>query len=149
MDKTSAKERTTMSKKQRNITNAPVFNGPVTGQIHAGSGDIIIGTIGTASKEELLSALRAFKAELDAARRKGLPEEIGDKVLVEVNAAESETGQNTPSPKRIAEHLQNAKEILVAGTGIASAATTAAAEAHKLLPLIDAAIQTVRGVLGM
>jgi hypothetical protein len=121
--------------------------GSVTGQVHTGSGDIIVGSFslgGTVStKDEFLSALRAFRAELEATRQQGLPEETADDAIIEVEAAEREAVKHTPKAERITKRLENARTILVAGTGVATAATAAAAAASKLIPLIETAIQTV------
>jgi hypothetical protein len=132
-----------------NITNAPIFNGPVSGQIHTGSGDMHVTHPGAASKDELLAALRVFKAELDVARRQGLPGTTGDDVLAEVEAAEREVRKDAPQPERVVKRLDNAKELLVAGTGVTAAATTAVEAAHKLVPLLDAALHAVRGAVGL
>jgi hypothetical protein len=123
--------------------------GTVTGQVHTGSGDIIVhsfssGTVST--KDAFLAALREFKVELDASRRLGLPEETADDVVAEVEAAEREAGKEAPKAGRITKRLEQAKSILEASTGAASALSGAAAAAGKLLPQINSAIQTVSSI---
>jgi hypothetical protein len=60
-----------MAGKRDNGSNETNFHGPVTGAVHTGSGDINIGTFvaggAISTKEDFLSALRTFKAEIDTA----------------------------------------------------------------------------------
>lgn len=56
-------------------------------------------------------------------------------------ASQSKTAHHTPR--------ERAKNILVAGTGVTTAAATAIGESHRLLPLLDRAIQTVRALFGV
>jgi len=138
---------TTDSKPDKSAITHTTHIGSVTGQVHTGSGNIIVGSFssgGTVStKEEFLSALREFKAELEAARQQGLPEETADNAISEIEAAEQEVKKDVPKSERIVKHLENTKALLVAGTEVASAATAAVAAASKLIPLIETAIQTV------
>lgn len=123
--------------------------GSVTGQVHTGSGDIIVKSFSSGAitnKNDFLEALRAFKAELDAVRLQGLPEETADDVVTEVEAIEREVGKETPKAERIIKRLEEAKSILEAGTGTASAISGAAAAAGKLLPLIHNAIHSVGSI---
>ena len=119
--------------------------GSVTGQVHTGEGDINVGSFSVSSggavstKEEFLSALREFMAEVEAARQKGLPEETADDTLTEVEAAVREANKDSPKSNRVVERLNNAKSILIAGTGVAAAAS-------QLIPLIEGAIQSVSKV---
>lgn len=116
--------------------------GSVTGQVHTGEGDINVGSFYASSggavstKDDFLSALREFMAEVEASRQKGLPEETVDDTLTEVEAAVREAKKDTPKSNRIVERLNNAKSILIAGTGVATAAS-------QLIPLIEGAIQSV------
>ena len=92
---------------------------------------------------EFLSALRAFKAELDAARQQGLSEETYDDTMVEVEAAEREAKKDTSKPDRIVNHLERAKAVLTAGTGVATATTSLIESSSKLTPLLETAIHAV------
>jgi len=138
---------TTDSKPGKSTITHTTHIGNVTGQVHTGSGDIIVGSFSSGSavstKEEFLSALREFKAELEAARQQGLPEETADNAIGEIEAAEQEVKKDVPKSERIVEHLENTKALLVAGTGVATAATAAVAAASKLIPFIETAIQAV------
>lgn len=120
--------------------------GSVSGQVVTGSGNAY-GTFsfsGTVSnKEEFLSALRAFKEELDMAHQQGLPEDAYEDAVTEVEAAEREAKKDGSKPDRIVNRLERAKSILTAGTGVATAVTAAVEISNKLIPLIEAAIQTV------
>lgn len=141
---------TTDSKPSKSTITHTTHIGSVTGQVHTGSGDIIIGSFSSGStvstKEEFLSALREFKAELEAARQQGLPEETADNAIGEIEAAEQEVKKDVPKSERIVKRLENTKALLVAGTGVAAATTAAVAAASKLIPLIETAIQTVAKV---
>jgi ABC-type uncharacterized transport system substrate-binding protein len=138
---------TTKPKQDKPIITHTTQIGSVTGQVHTGSGNIIVGSFSSGStvstKDEFLSALRAFKAELETARQQGLPEETADDTIVEVEAAEREAEKNAPKADRIIKRLENAKAILIAGTGVATAVTAAAEAASKLIPLVETAIKTV------
>ncbi len=90
-----------------------------------------------------MSALREFKTELDIARREGLPDDAADDAIVEVEAAQREIEKDTPKPERIVKRLENANAIIVAGTGVATATTAAAAAGGKLIPFIESAIQAI------
>ena len=141
-----------MANKQGKASYETHFHGSVTGQVHTGSGNINVGSFssgGTVStKDEFLSALRAFRAELEIACQQGLPEETTEDALVEVEAAERELGKDAPQPERIIRRLENTRAVLTAGTGVATAATAAAVEAQKLIPIIENAIQTVSKIFG-
>jgi len=112
--------------------------GSVAGPMHTGSGDITIGSFSVGSvstRDEFLAALRAFKVEIDAGRQHGLPQEASDAVVLDLEAAESETKKVAPKVDHILKRLENAKAILVASSGIAAAA-------NKLIPLIEKLIQS-------
>jgi hypothetical protein len=120
--------------------------GSVTGQVHTGSGDIIVKsfTAGTISnKDEFLAALKEFKAELDAARQHGLEDEAIDDAIVEVEAAERETQKETPKADRLIGRLEKAKSILVSSTGVATAMSGAITATNKLIPMIENAVHVV------
>jgi hypothetical protein len=127
--------------------------GSVTGQVHTGSGDIRVSSFTTestvSSRDEFLDALRAFKKEIDAARQQGLPDDTSDDVIVEVEAVERELEKDKPTPGRIVQRLENAKALLVSGTGVASAAGGAATAINNLLPQLETAIQTVGKIFGL
>ena len=137
------------SKKDTSVAANTTHIGSVTGQVHTGSGDIIVKSFSAgaiSSKSDFLEALREFRAELDAGRRQGLPEETADDVVAEVEAVEREVDKETPNAERIIKRLEQAKSILEAGTGAASAISGAAGAAGKLLPLIQNAIHTVGSI---
>ena len=136
-------------KKDTVVAEHTTHIGSVTGQVHTGSGDIIVKSFSSGAitnKDDFLAALRAFKAELDAVRLKGLPEETVDDVVTEVEAAEREVAKETPKAERIIKRLEQAKSIMEAGTGAASAIGGAASAAGKLLPLINNAIHAVGSI---
>jgi hypothetical protein len=127
------------------ITNTTHI-GSVSGQVVTGSGNAygsfsFSGTV--SNKEEFLSALRAFKEELDLAHQQGLSEDTYEDAVVEVEAAEREAKKDTSRSDRIVNRLERAKSILTVGTGVATAVTAAVEVSNKLIPLIEAAIQTV------
>lgn len=128
------------------ITNTTHI-GYVAGPVHTGPGDINIETLlyGSAinTKEEFLSALRAFKGELEGARQQGLPEDIYDDTLVEVEAAEREAKKDTSNSSRIINRLERVKAVLTAGTGAATAITSAIEASNKLVPLLETVIHAV------
>ncbi len=120
--------------------------GSVTGQVHTGSGDIIIKNYSSdtiSSKDDFLLALRAFKMELDAARQKGLHDKTADEAIIEVEAAVQEAQKANPKSERITKRLEKAKEILVAGAGFVTAATGATAAVNKLIPILKVAIDAI------
>lgn len=136
---------------KKNIIKHETTIGSVTGQVHTGSGDIIVGSFssGTISnKDEFLAALREFKAELEAARQRGLSEDITEDAITEIAAAEREANRDTPISERIIKRLGKVKELLLAGTGVASATSSAVAAAEKLIPLVQTAIQHVPKIFG-
>lgn len=121
--------------------------GSVTGQVHTGSGNIVVGSFSpggiVSTQDEFLSALRELKAEVEAARQQGIPEETADDATSEIEAAERELKKDTPKAENIVKRLENVKAILVASTGVATAATVTAAAAGKLISLVESAIQIV------
>lgn len=136
-------------KKDKVVAAHTTHIGTVTGQVHTGSGDIIIKSFSSgaiSNKDDFLAALHEFKSELDAVRLQGLPDETADDVVAELEAAEREAGKETPQAERIIKRLEQAKSILEVGTGTASAVSGAVAAAGKLLPLINNAIHTVTSI---
>lgn len=129
-----------------NVTNTTTI-GSVTGQVHAGSGDIIVSSFTSSSiistKEEFLSALRVLRAELETAHQQGLLAETAKQAASEIEAAENEAVKDSPKSESIAERLEKAKAIIVAGAGIATAAATATTAIGKLIPLIDMVIKHI------
>ena len=77
------------------ILNQPQI-GNVTGQVHAGIGDINVHAFNVQSrdtistKDDFLAALRELMAEIEAEREQGLPQETTDDTIIEVEAAERE-----------------------------------------------------------
>ena len=140
-----------MSKQDRKQSKSSITNttsiGSVTGQVHTGSGDIIVKSFTSESKlstkEEFLAALDALKAEMDTAHQQGIPEETIKKAVAEVEMAEQEAVMDKPKIEGIVERLDKAKAILVAGTGIATATTGAIMAMGKLIPLFDTAAKYV------
>lgn len=120
--------------------------GSVTGQVHTGSGDIHVKSFSVgniANQEDFVAALQHLKDELKTARQKGLDEDTTDDTLTELEAAEREAKKEGPKADRILKRLQQAQAILVAGTGVATAATAVTAAVNNLLPLLEKAIQMV------
>ncbi|HEU0145010.1 MAG TPA: hypothetical protein VFQ47_09520, partial [Nitrososphaera sp.] len=104
---------------------------------------------GSAStKEDLLAALRQFKAELESARQQGLPETTADDVLVEIEAAELEASKPAPLPERIVKRLESASKALTAGAGLATATAQAAEAANKLVPFLQQVTQHITKFFG-
>lgn len=123
--------------------------GTVTGQVHTGSGDIVIRDVAfsaISNKEEFLAALRAFKEELDSARSLGLPAATVDNATTELEAVGGEAIREKPSPNRITEGLQRAKAILVASTGVATASSQAVTAANKLAPIAQGMVELVEKI---
>lgn len=127
------------------ILNQPQI-GNVTGQVHAGIGDINVHAFNVQSrdtistKDDFLAALRELMAEIEAEREQGLPQETTDDTIIEVEAAEREAKKKEPKQDRIIHRLEKAKALLTAGTGLA---TVAATSVDKLVPLIENAIHAV------
>lgn len=120
--------------------------GNVTGQVHTGSGNIVLKNVvfsAISNKEDFLNALRAFKTELDSTRDLGLPQATIDDATAELDAATAEAIQETPNPNRITASLERAKAILIASTGIATAATQAVTAAKQLVPIAHGIIHVV------
>ena len=124
--------------------------GSVTGQVHTGSGNIIVSSFAAntiiSTKEEFLSALRGLKTELEAVRQQGFPQDSTNQAIAEVETAEEEVAKEKPKAETIAERLEKVKSILLVGTGIATATTAAVTAVGKLLPMIDTAIKYVGSV---
>ncbi len=118
--------------------------GSVTGQVHTGSGNIIVKSFSSvediSNKEEFLAALHVFKAEVKSAREQGLKEEIADDIIIEVDAAGREAVKETPKAERITKRLENAKKILDASTKVTTSAIWAIG---KMKPLIENAVEIV------
>ncbi len=129
--------------------------GSVIGPVHAGKGDINVGTFNVSStvtisnRDEFLQALQKLAKELDAARQYGLQEEVADDTVIEVEAAEREAKKELPKLPRVVKRLEKAKALLVAGTGVATATAAAVAAANQLVPLIESAIQAASKIFGM
>jgi hypothetical protein len=132
--------------KQKKITvshNTEI--GTVTGQVHTGSGNIIVHNFTAESKvstkDEFLAALRAFSAEVEAAHEQGLPSDTADDVIIELNAAGLEVSKDEPKSERVVRRLERAKSAIVAVTGLATATSAAISAGEKFLPMIEKAIK--------
>ena len=133
--------------KATNITSI----GSVTGQVHTGSGNIIVSSFTAntmiSTKEEFLSALRGLRQNWRQFVNKDFlknPRKI--KPSWKVETAEEEAAKDKPRAETIAERLEKAKSILLAGTGIATATAAAVTAVGKLLLMIDTAIKYVGSV---
>ena len=121
--------------------------GNIIGQVHTGSGDITVfhesasGAVPT--KDELLLALRTISRELELARQQGIPEEIVDDTMIEIEAAQREARKDEPKPRRIIDRLENARAMLIEGTKVVTASSTVA---ERLIPLIESTLRTVSRV---
>ena len=139
-----------MVEKQRPATNEAHFHGSISGPVHAGIGDMNIGSFvaggAISTKEEFLSALRAFKAEVDMAQQNGLLDEAADEAIGQIAVVEREAKKDAPKSQSIVERLEHVKALLTAGAGAAAAAGTAAAEAHKWLPMLEHLLQNARSI---
>ena len=139
-----------MAKKQHPGTNESHFHGSITGPVHAGIGDQNISTsvVGgaTSTREDFLSALRAFKDELDTAQRKGLLDDAADEAIDQITIVEREANKDAPKPQKIIERLEYVGKLLAAGTTTAAAVGTAATEAHKWLPTLEHLLQSARSI---
>jgi hypothetical protein len=125
--------------------------GCVTGQVHTGSGDLVIGSLTRGSestKEAFLQALRQFQSELEAAKQKGLPGDVVLHTSEEIEAAAKEVELEDPTNDRIVSRLNRAKEILAASAGAASATALMASAVEKLVPFLDSALAHVPNLLG-
>jgi hypothetical protein len=124
--------------------------GSVTGQVHSGSGDIIVKSFSAGDsishKADFLTALKQFKEELEAARQKGLDEDLADDTLNEINAVEQEAKKEDPKPDRIIKRLKQAQEVLAAGAGVATVAKSTVTAINSLLPHLQNAIQIVNRI---
>lgn len=137
-----------MSDHEQNPTSTNTTHiGHLAGPVHTGSGDINIDALSysntISTKDEFLSALRAFKVELEVAHQQGLPEETYDDTIVEVEAAEREAKKDTSKPDRIIDRLEKAKAALTAGTGAVTATAALIEASNKLAPLLEAAIHAI------
>jgi hypothetical protein len=139
-----------MADKNKNGSNETNFYGPVNGAVHTGSGDINISSLmaggAISTKEDFLSALRAFKAEIDTAQRNGLPDDVATDAIGQIASVEHEANKDAPKPQKIVERLENVKKLLLAGSGAAAAVGTAATEAHKWLPMLEHLLQNARSI---
>src|SRR5688500_2807670 len=123
--------------------------GTVTGQVSSGSGGIYIGSFSVgevSTKDQFLAALREFRNELEAARDLVLPEETVDDAVTEIEAAQREAERDAPKSERIIKRLENTRNILVAGTGVATAASAATEATGKLIPLLENAVQAINRI---
>lgn len=121
--------------------------GSVTGPVHTGKGDINIEKFSISNnistKEEFVSYLEFVRSEIEKAQQDGLPEDIVNKTISELQKAEIETDQEKPQPKTIKTYLENAKSFLLSAAGLATATQTVIETINKLAPHIDQAIQTI------
>ena len=121
--------------------------GSVTGQVHTGSGDILVRSFSASTistKDEFLSALRTFKTELDAAKQHGLQEQVADHAVAEVEAIEAEVNKQNPIVDRIISGLEKTKSLIASGTSMATSLISAASIADKLVPGIEHAIRAAK-----
>src|SRR5579859_7618951 len=78
------------------------ISGTIMGPVHTGSGDVIVhdfhasssSTIST--KDDLLSALREFKVELDVASKQGLPKKSANSSAIAIREATQEASKANP-----------------------------------------------------
>ena len=142
----------TQHKKKDDETNSIYTTniGSVAGQVHTGSGDIIVKSFSIgdsiSTKDEFVAALNQFIEVLETARKNGLSEDVADDTIIEINAAKRETNKEEPKTDRILQRLKQAQNILIASTGIATATKAAVDAANKLLPFLENAIQIVNRI---
>lgn len=126
--------------------------GSVTGQVHSGSGDIHVGGFiaggPVSNRTDLIDALREFALEVDRSRQYGLANDIVDDVVTEIHAAKREAEKDHPEVNRLLSRLNNAKELLNAGSGTIQAASGAVSTVSKLLPALQRWILHIPSLFG-
>ena len=133
------------------IGNLTQFNGPVDhAVINSGSGSTTVYVTpspATSMRQEFIAALQSFRAEMERAEQEGLSSEAVARISSEVEAAENDARETSPSRSTIMSRLERARAILVSATQTATAAAAAGTAIHKLAPLLESVIASAQAVL--
>jgi hypothetical protein len=121
--------------------------GSVIGQVHTGSGDILISNsqfdLGITSRADLLTSLKQLRTELQVAQEQGVPNNAIEQAVAEIDDAEKEASQDEPNRDNLLSRLQHAKSVMLAAVSTVAAIGSAVNAVEKIVPSIEKIMQAV------
>lgn len=143
-----------MSKSKEPSQNTTNFLGQVNiGAMSSGEGDINVDSLilrleTSPTSKDFLDALRQFSRELELAKQSGISEDLATQVREEIESSQIEVQKNPINGQSLIKRLNHAKELLVAATGTATAATTTIATTSKLISMLEPLLKAAQQLFG-